>query len=77
MSLKLDEKRYIVHGGWVGLENRHWLKVVPQTKWWPWSKPKYKIEMIIADHRETFESEAKAIEFAKHILWCWVELIKR
>lgn len=82
MSVTLEEERYLISDSkkgkeiWIGLDDRFWLKVVERKKWF--RKPTWAIEMI-TDRRdpERFFNRDKAIEFAKHILWCWVHLIKR
>ena len=66
--IKLDKERYIEEDGWIGLDDRYWLRVIKKGK-------KYKLEMI--SRRDEFNTKEEAIEYAKHIIWCWSELIKR
>ena len=71
--IKLPEKRYIENEGWVGLDSRYWIRVIKKKRWC--GRPKYKLEMIMRE--DYHDTEDEAIEYAKHILWCWHELIKR
>ena len=74
--IKLDKDRYLLSKGkyssWIGIDNRYWLRVVKERRFL--RKPRYKIEIIT--NKTDFESQEDAEGFAKHILWCFAELIK-
>jgi len=71
--IKLSKERYLVSDSWVGLDDRYWFKIVKKTRLF--RKPVYEIKMI--NRQSEFDTKEKAIEYAKHILWCLVIMIKR
>jgi hypothetical protein len=68
--MKYKESDYLVHDNWVGIGQRFWFMVRKKRR------NRFVVEPITRRGLDDFKTEAEAIEYAKHMLWCYAEMIE-
>ena len=73
--LDLNSARIIEHNGYIGLDDRYWLRVIEIKRMF--RRPRYAIEILLARRQNAIESRDEAIRIAKQCIADMHDLIRR